>query len=142
MLTIDVHKAEVWRAYAPKCLYSAAEFGRLASVSHTHLTRCSQSLFQTTPQKYFDILRLLAAPAILEEKLSVKETAKELGINHREQLSRQYTRFWGVSPKVYLLLDKGHKHTLTLRIRAQFNGWITVHKEKSATNVDDSHECG
>ncbi len=124
MLKLDLHKPEVWHSLAPACRYRAAELAKQAAASHTHLTRCSQSLFKTTPQKILDTLRLLAAPAVLERELSVKVTAERLGISQRSQLSRDFTRFYGVSPKAYLLLSKAEKVELEMRIKTQLNGSV------------------
>ena len=75
----------------------AREVGISQAALYTHFRRITQ----TTPIQFQKDLRLLEAKRLLlQEDHSISEVAFEVGYESLSQFSREYSRKFGISPKI------------------------------------------
>lgn len=78
-----------------------AEFAALAHMSlatfHHHFRRVTK----TTPLQYVKALRLTRARQLLEGGMAAKSAARAVGYESESQFSREFSRFFGASPRAY-----------------------------------------
>ncbi|UPK45159.1 helix-turn-helix domain-containing protein [Paenibacillus pabuli] len=73
-----------------------------SNVSVRHLNRIFRSYYQMTPISYLQKLRLEKACYLLKHgNLSITEISYECGFNDSNYFSRQFTKTYGMSPKMY-----------------------------------------
>ncbi len=120
MAKLDLNDVEVWKTYAPGCQYSVRVLADKAKVSRSHMRRCAERLFHTTPQKVCDTIRMLAAPGVLECELSVKVATQKLRFKQQSQFSRIFKAFYGICPKQYLALPMPERLALKARVTSLF----------------------
>lgn len=73
-----------------------------SDISVRHLNRIFQSYYQTTPFAYLLRLRLEHASHLLKtSNLPITEVSYQSGFNDSNYFTRQFSKFYGMSPKVY-----------------------------------------
>ena len=91
-------QAKEWEEMARRANYSTAELASLCGVSVRQLERIFQHTFCQSPKRWLNTLRLNAARRLLQGGGSVKEAAFSFGYKHPQHFSRDFRRFFGVSP--------------------------------------------
>lgn len=81
---------------------SREEIAAKSSISVRHLNRIFQSYYQTTPFAYLQQLRLEHACTLLKKtNHPISEISYRSGFNDSNYFTRQFTKVYGMSPKVY-----------------------------------------
>jgi transcriptional regulator GlxA family with amidase domain len=85
---------------ARRANYSATGLARLSGLSVRQLEREFRRTIFQSPKRWLNGLRLCAARKALLQGGSVKETAFSFGYKHPQHFSRDFRKFFGVSPSV------------------------------------------
>ncbi|WP_379141308.1 helix-turn-helix domain-containing protein [Paenibacillus sp. sgz500992] len=81
---------------------SREEIAAKSNISVRHLNRIFQSYYQTTPFAYLQQLRLEHACMLLKKtNLPISEISYKSGFNDSNYFTRQFTKAYGMSPKLY-----------------------------------------
>ncbi|WP_106767538.1 AraC family transcriptional regulator [Paenibacillus faecalis] len=81
---------------------SREDIAAKSNISIRHLNRIFQSYYQTTPFAYLQQLRLEHACRLLKTtSLPISEVSFESGFNDSNYFTRQFTKAFGMSPKMY-----------------------------------------
>ncbi|MRN53741.1 helix-turn-helix domain-containing protein [Paenibacillus monticola] len=81
---------------------SREEIAAKSNISVRHLNRIFQSYYQTTPFAYLQQLRLEHACMLLKKtNLPISEISYKSGFNDSNYFTRQFTKVYGMSPKLY-----------------------------------------
>lgn len=73
----------------------------LSGYSPGYFIKLFQRVTGLTPHRYVHVMRLAAAKACIREGLSLKETAERCGIEDPNALSRDFKRYFGITPSQY-----------------------------------------
>ncbi|MEK4466248.1 AraC family transcriptional regulator [Paenibacillus sp. FSL H8-0315] len=78
------------------------QIAKHSDISVRHLNRIFRSYYQTTPIAYLHRLRLERACGLLKHSnLSITQISHECGFSDSNYFTRQFTKIYGMSPKVY-----------------------------------------
>ncbi len=94
--------AKSWSELAHRANYSTTALASFCGVSVRQLERDFQRVFRQSPKNWLKALRLRAARKLLRDGGSVKETALSFGYRHPQHFSRDFRKFFGVSPSCEL----------------------------------------
>jgi len=99
-------RAQFWTLAARLSRYRIQD---LADNCRLHLRqierRCKEELGRA-PEEWLTEQRMIAARFLLLETESIKRTAMELEYKHVSHFSRQFKKFYGITPTEYLLLQR------------------------------------
>jgi AraC-like DNA-binding protein len=90
----------VWPTLARRANYSTTALAGLCGISLRQLERNFRRAFCQSPKKWLKALRLRSAREMLQSGGSVKEVAFSLGYRHPQHFSRDFRKFFGVSPSL------------------------------------------
>src|SRR5690242_12724953 len=96
------HSKEQWLALARGSSFRADALAQRLSVCRRQLQRYTNQLFGVSPQHWLNEQRLALAPACLEKEGCVKSVAYQLGFKQVSHFSREFRRFYGMSPIKFL----------------------------------------
>jgi transcriptional regulator GlxA family with amidase domain len=102
MARADGYSLEQWLEMARKSAYRAAVLSHQLKISRRQLERCTQKLFERSPQAWLNDVRLVEAAAMLKKHRFVRWVAVELGFKQVSHFSLQFKLYYGVSPSKYL----------------------------------------
>jgi len=98
----DVWDERQWREMARSSAYQVDPLSRKWGLSRRQLERYSRKIFGCSPQKWLKGQRLLMAGKMLTRQPSVKTVAIDLGFKQVSHFSREFKRYFGVSPRAFL----------------------------------------
>ncbi len=75
---------------------------KILKVSRSHLSRLIAQHLDTTYSELSELRRIKAAPQILQQTQSIKETATQLGFNHLPNFTRWFQRHFNETPREHL----------------------------------------
>ncbi len=78
--------------------YCAALMAKKLGISVRQFQRMTQKLFDASPQRWLEQLRLSRAPALVFENQSVKIAAAQLGFRQPSHFSRRFKSYYGYPP--------------------------------------------
>jgi AraC-like DNA-binding protein len=87
---------------ARESTYRAARLSELLDLSRRQLQRLTLKLFGHSPQAWLDQQRMIAAPSVLKQTRSAKETAFDLGFKQRSHFSLHFKKRYGLWPAEFL----------------------------------------
>jgi AraC-like DNA-binding protein len=90
--------AKNWSALAQEANYSTEALASLCGLSIRQLERNFKQTMAQSPKQWLNALRLEAARKLLQDGGSVKEAALSFGYKHPHHFSRDFRKFFGVSP--------------------------------------------
>ncbi len=87
-----------WLELAQEVNWSSRELANVCQVSVRTLERFFLKNYGKTPKTWLVEQRQKRAAALLEDGMTVKETAAVLGYRYSNQFSREFGAFWGYTP--------------------------------------------
>jgi len=99
---IDVSNIKKWIEIAERSGYRVKVFCKEVNVCQRQLQRYTQEAFGRSPQDWLDEQRLIAAPEILRRYCSAKVASSELGFKQVSHFSREFKRYYGISPRAFI----------------------------------------
>jgi len=98
-----LNQIEDWLELAKQCDYKASKIARCVGISTRQLSRRAQKLFGRSAHAWLNDQKLLTAPPLLKQSVSIKWVARELGFKQESHFSRKFKQRFGCSPKNYLI---------------------------------------
>lgn len=89
-----------WAELAQEANYSTAALASLCGLSIRQLERNFKHTMDQSPKRWLNALRLQSARKLLQDGGSVKEVALSFGYRHPQHFSRDFRKFFGVSPSL------------------------------------------
>jgi AraC-like DNA-binding protein len=102
MARADDSTVEEWRALARRTGYRANALSRAVGKSPRQLRRYTKEIFDSSVKDWLDKQRLADAPGLLRKYRSVKRAASELGFRQATHFSREFKKYYGLSPSEFL----------------------------------------
>lgn len=99
---------------AHNATFSLDAVARECSLSKYFLIRCFRTIYQTTPQRYHQNIRMQKAKDLLLRKDSVTEVADMLGYNDLSSFSRDFKRIVRMSPVEYKNAQESNRKTFQI----------------------------
>jgi len=87
-----------WGTLAERAKYTVAGLAKVCGWSVRQLQRNFRMIMRDRPKRALKALRLNAARTLLEDGVTVKAAAYSLGYARPEHLSRDFRKFYGLSP--------------------------------------------
>jgi AraC-like DNA-binding protein len=100
-----LHSTKQWLALARESSFRADALSQRLSVCRRQLQRYTNRLFGLSPQHWLNEQRLVLAPECLEKEGCVKSVAYQLGFKQVSHFSREFRRFYGISPNKFLIRE-------------------------------------
>ena len=92
-----------WEERIRACQYKAAAVARETGVTLRYLESYFHARFGITPRAWIFRLRMVDAGRLLNHASAVKVVALDLGYNRTGNFSRNFKRYYGATPREYLL---------------------------------------
>src|ERR1700744_6210263 len=102
MERFNLHDREFWRVCARSAGFQSAALATNLKISVRQLHRYSRNLFNRSLQEWLNELRLSQAAEELFRQGSVKAAAFELGFKQVSHFSREFKKYYGLSPTQFI----------------------------------------
>lgn len=102
MARLDIQDAERWGEMARKARYQSGLFSVALGISQRQLQRDMKAYFGCSPYVWLNAQRLKSAGDLLKKFGSVKSVCFDLDFKQPSHFSRQFKRYYGMSPSAFL----------------------------------------
>src|SRR4051812_2393049 len=98
-------KLQRWTVLARSAHYRTAKLAQLCHISVRQLERDFDEEMGRTPQDWLNEQRAVAARHLLLEGTELKQILKRLGFKQRSQFSRDFKKYHGISPSMFVSVN-------------------------------------
>lgn len=102
MARINTKDLSSWHKAAEESGYHAGKVAISLGISRRQLHRYTLATFGRSPQEWLNDARLMAAGQMLMQTRYAKRVALDLGFKQLSHFSREFKRFYGVTPTTFL----------------------------------------
>jgi AraC-like DNA-binding protein len=102
MARINTKDLSLWHRAAEESGYHAGKVAISLGISRRQLYRYTIATFGRSPQEWLNDVRLTTAGQLLMQTRYAKLVAFDLGFKQLSHFSREFKRFYGVTPTLFL----------------------------------------
>lgn len=98
----EIQDGKRWAELARRARFKAGQFSAALGISRRQLHRETKASFGCSAHIWLNGLRLKAAAELLKKYQSVKMVCFDLEFRQQSHFSREFKRFYGLSPSAFL----------------------------------------